>query len=86
MCSGEAGSRLRAFGLALLFLLRLVFWRGLAPLERVLHVLCRLVGFALVVYSYLSLAFLGDAHNLVAVGIYARGFGLTFLRIVLEIC
>ena len=85
MCSGEAGSRLRAFGLTLLFLLRLVFWRGLAPLEWVLHVLSRLVGLALIVDGYLRLAFLGYADNLVAVGIYARGFGLALLGVILEI-
>ena len=85
MCSGEAGSRLRAFGLALLLLLRLVFWRGLAPLEWFLHVLCRLVGLAIVVDGYLSLTFFGYADNLVAVGIYTRGFGLSLLGVILEI-
>lgn len=85
MCSGEAGSRLRTFGLTLLFLLRLVFWRGLAPLERLLHVFSCLVCLALVVDGYLRLAFLGYADNLIAVGIYARGFGLPFLGVILEI-
>ena len=85
MCGGEAGSRLRTFGLALLLLLRLVFWRSLAPLEWFLHVLRRLVSLALVVDGYLSLTFFGYADNLVAVGIYARGFGLALLGVILEI-
>ena len=63
----------------------LVLWRGLSALEWLLHILGGLVGRSIVVYGILRLAFLGDAHNLVAVGIYPRGLRLTLFGIVLEI-
>ena len=58
---------------------------GLPALEWLLHVLGCLVGRPVVVHCILGLAFLGDAHDLVAVGIYPRGLRLTFFGIVLEI-
>lgn len=82
---GEWRSRLGAFGLTLLPLLVLVFRRGLSSLKRLLHILCRLVGGAVVIDCHLRLAFLCDAHDLVAVGIYPRGLRLAFFGIVLEI-
>ena len=82
---GEWRSRLWAFGLALLPLLVFVLRGGLPALERFLHVLGRLVGRSVIVYGILGLASLGDAHDLVAVGIYPRGLRLTLFGIVLEI-
>lgn len=84
MC-GEWRSRLWAFGLTLLPLLVLVFRRGLPSLKQLLHILCRLVGRSVIVHGILRLAFLCDADDLVAVGIYPRGLRLTLFRIVLEI-
>ena len=82
---GEWRSRLGAFGLTLLPLLVLVFRRGLPSLKRLLHILCRLVGGAVVIDRHLRLAFLCDADDLVAVGIYPCGLRLTLFGIVLEI-
>lgn len=84
MC-GEWRSRLGAFGLALLPLLVFVLRGGLPALEWLLHVLGCLVGRSVIVHGILCLAFLGDAHNLVAVGINPRGLRLTLFGIVLEI-
>ena len=85
MWTGEWRSRLRAFGLTLLPLLVFVLRGGLPALEWLLHVLGRLVGRSVIVHGILGLAFLGDAHDLVAVGIYPRGLWLTLFGIVLEI-
>ena len=82
---GEWRSRLRAFGFTLLPLLVFVLRCGLPALKWLLHVLGRLVGRSVVVHCILGLAFLGDAHDLVAVGIYPRGLRLTLFGIVLEI-
>ena len=82
---GERRSRLRAFRLALLPLLVFVLRGGLPALEWFLHLLGRLVGRPVVVHGILRLVFLGDADDLVAVGIYPRGFRLTLFGIVLEI-
>ena len=79
---GEWRSRLRASGLTLLPLLFFVLRGALPALEWLLHVLGRLVGRPVVVHRILSLAFLGDAHDLVAVGIYPRGLWLTLFWIV----
>ena len=84
MC-GEWRSRLGTFGLALLPLLVLVFRRGLPSLKRLLHILGGLVGRSVIVHGILRLAFLRDADDLVAVGIYPRGLRLAFFGIVLEI-
>ena len=67
---GEWRSRLGAFWLTLLPLLVLVFRRGLPSLKRLFHILCRLVGRSVIVHGILRLAFLCDAHDLVAIGIY----------------
>ena len=82
---GEWRSRLGAFGLTLLPLLVFVLRGGLPALEWLLHLLGRLVGRSVIVYGILGLAFLGDAHDLVAVGIYPRGLWLTLFWIVLEL-
>lgn len=66
----------------------LVFGCRLTSLERLVHILgglVGLVGLALIVDGILRLAFPGDTHHLVAVGIYAGGFRLTLFGIVLEI-
>ena len=82
---GERRSRLGTFRLTLLPLLVFVLRGGLPALERFLHILGRLVGRSVIVNGILGLAFLGDAHDLVAVGIYPRGLRLTLFGIVLEI-
>ena len=82
---GEWRSRLGTFGFTLLPLLVFVLRGGLPALEWLLHVLGCLVGRSVVVHCILGLAFLGDAHDLVAVGIYPRGLWLTLFWIVLEI-
>ena len=84
---GEWRSRLivSLLRLLLLLLLFVVFRSGLSFLQRLFQVLGRLVGRSVVVHGILGLAFLGDAHDLVAVGIYPRGLRLTLFGIVLEI-
>lgn len=82
---GGSTSEFGAFRLSLLLLLIFVFGSGLSALERLVHVLCRLVGLAVVIHGKLRLAFLRDAHNLVTVGIYPCGFGLAKFGIILEI-
>ena len=72
-------------GLVLLFLLRLVLRLCLSALERFIHVLGRLVGLAVVVDRHLGFAFLGDAHHLIAVGIYAGGLRLALFGIILQV-
>ena len=82
---GEWRSRLGASGFTVLPLLVFILRCGLPALEWFLHVLGRLVGRSDIVHSILGLAFLGDADDLVAVGIYPRGLWLTLFGIVLEI-
>ena len=67
------------------FLLRLVLRLCLSALERFIHVLGRLVGLAVVVDRHLGFAFLGDAHHLVAVGIYAGGLRFALFGIILQV-
>ena len=72
-------------GLVLLFLLRLVLRLCLSALEWFIHVLGRLVGLAVVVDRHLGFAFLGDAHHLVAVGIYAGGLRFALFGVILQV-
>lgn len=66
-------------------LLRLVLRLRLTFGQRLVDVLGRLVGLSVVVDGYLCLVFLGDAHNVVAVGIYAGRFGLLLLRVEFQV-